>query len=208
MVISVTELTSVPKVDTAEIWSYLRETATILRRLGEETDRQFKETNRQFKETDRQFKETDKKIKEISVQLGNLGNRLGEFVEEQVLPSALTLIQARGIEVHEVYSRAKAKRSGRSAEIDLLLVNDTDVVAVEVKSTLTIAHIDQHIMRLDEFKTLFTHYSDLHLYGAVAGMVVPDDSVNHAIDQGLFVLIPSADIMRLANESSFQPKVW
>ncbi|GAB6039798.1 hypothetical protein [Endothiovibrio diazotrophicus] len=49
---------------------------------------------------------------------------MGEFVEEQVMPCALRLMQEWGIEVHETYPRARAKRDGRSAEIDRLLVGD------------------------------------------------------------------------------------
>lgn len=65
-------------------------------RLFAETDRRFQESERRFQdterllaaqsaETDRLLKarsdETDRKIRELSKNLGEIGNRLGEFVE-------------------------------------------------------------------------------------------------------------------------------
>ena len=170
-----------------------------------ENERQFQELRREMQY---QFQEVAQQVKEISVQLGNLGNRLGEFVEEQVMPGALKLIQERGIAVHEIYRRAKVKRAGREAEVDLLLVNDQDVVAVEVKSALNLKHIDQHLKRLNNFRELFRHYAEFRIYGAVAGMVVPEESISYAIEHGLFVLVPAAGIMQLVNDDLFQPHMW
>jgi len=179
----------------------------------EEVWRLFKESDKRWKEmteeTNRQFRETDKKIKEVSTAIGNLGNRLGEFVEEMVMPSALRLLQARGIEVYEMYPRAQSKRlKKRGVEIDLLLVNSNDVVAVEVKSKLAVEHIDLHLKKLEELKTFFPHYKDFNLYGAVAGMVVTQDVADYGINKGLFVFIPADDSMNLANDTDFTPKTW
>ncbi|CAK0772301.1 DUF3782 domain-containing protein [Gammaproteobacteria bacterium] len=202
-----------------DVWHYLRETAEILRTLGQETDRRFQETDRKFQETDRMFKETsaetnrkfqetDAKIKQVNVQIGNLGNRLGEFVEEMVLPSALRVLQERGIEVHAIYPRARAKRKTGGTEIDLLLINTTDAVAIEVKSALSIDHVNEHLERMDRFKMLFPHHAHLNVHGAVAGMVVPEEVAAYAVKCGLFVLVPAADTMQLFNTPEFQPKTW
>lgn len=188
----------------------------VLKEQSIETERRFQDVERVLKElsmeTDRRFKETDarmdKRMKELSTQLGNLGNRLGEFVEEQIMPSVLALIQAHGIVVYEIQRRVNAKRSGRTTEIDLLLVNDTDVVAVEVKSALNVTYVNQHINRLNNFKLVFPRYASMRVYGAVAGMVVPNDAKQCALEQGLFALIPAANIMQLANDPTFTPRVW
>ncbi len=169
----------------------------------------LEEVWRLFKETDERFKETDKRIKEVTIAIGNLGNRLGEFVEEMVMPSALRLLQARGIDVYEMYPRAQSKRlMKRGIEIDLLLVNSNDVVAVEVKSKLAVEHIDQHIKKLEDFKSYFPHYKDFNLYGAVAGMVVTQNVADYGVNKGLFVFIPTDDTMNLANDPNFIPNIW
>ena len=73
---------------------------------------------------------------------------------------------------------------------------------------MSLAHVDQHVQRLDNFKIMFPHYAQSRVYEAVAGMVVPTESVEHAIAQGLFVLVPAAEIMQLANSPEFQPRIW
>ncbi|MCA2621016.1 DUF3782 domain-containing protein, partial [Microcystis sp. M099S2] len=82
-------------------------------------------------------KETDKQINRVSQQIGELGNRLGEFVEWQVRPAVVRLFQERGIDVHEFHPGISVKRDNEGLEIDLLVVNDTDAILVEVKSKLT-----------------------------------------------------------------------
>ncbi|MFM6374363.1 MAG: DUF3782 domain-containing protein, partial [Microcystis panniformis] len=100
------------------------------------------------KETDQQIKETDKQINRVSQQIGELGNRLGEFVEWQVRPAVVRLFQERGIDVHEFHPGISVKRDNEGLEIDLLVVNDTDAILVEVKSKLTQRDVDEHLQRL------------------------------------------------------------
>ena len=206
-----------------EMYHQFKETADRLMQelfeMGRETDRKFQETDRKFQETDQQIKETDRQLKEqikeisllvkdVAKQVGNLGNRLGEFVEELVLPSALRLFQERGIDVQEIYPRARAKRKTGGTEIDLLLINTTHGVAIEVKSSLSLPHIETHVERLNRFRSLFPHHANLIIHGAVAAMVIPEEVVNVAIQHGLFVMVPAADTMQLLNGANFQPRVW
>jgi hypothetical protein len=107
-------------------------------RKFQETDRKFQETERlmkeQSQETDRKFQETDRIIKNLSKNLGALGNRLGEFVENMVAPAVVRLFQSMDIQVHEVYPGVEVNRNNEGIEIDLLVVNESILVAVECKS--------------------------------------------------------------------------
>jgi hypothetical protein len=98
------------------------------------------------KETDRQLGETRRLIKQqnqhLNDQLGKLGNRLGEFVEWQVRPAVVRLFQERGIAVHEFHDGISVQRGDEGIEIDLLVVNTTDAIVVEVKSKLTEADVN------------------------------------------------------------------
>jgi len=78
-------------------------------RMFQETDLKFKETERVMKE---RAAETDNVIKNLSKRLGDIGNRLGEFVEHMVSPAVVRLFQASGVEVHAVYPGVEAKRGG------------------------------------------------------------------------------------------------
>lgn len=208
-----------------EIWSILREAAAARKENEEsfretarqfqetdlrfqETDRQIKETGRQLKETDRQLKETDRKLKEVMTSLGRLGNKLGEFVEEMVKPAVVRLFRERGIEVHEVHRGVSAQRDEEWIEVDLLVVNDGDVVAVECKSTLGTADVDEHLERLAKLKRLLPSYRELRVIGAVAAMVMPDDVARYAYRKGLFVLAQSGENMVIRNAAGFKPATW
>ena len=187
-----------------EVWEILRKLALS----SEETERRMQETDRRMQETDLQMKETDRKLKEVTKAIGRLGNRLGEFVEEMVRPAAVRLFQQRGIAVHQVFRGAYAERDGDAMEIDLLVVNSVDVVLVEVKSELKADDVKEHISRLERFKKLFPQYAGFRVMGAVAGMVVAEETARFAYRQGLFVLAQSGDTVTIRNDADFQPVVW
>ena len=145
-----------------EVWALFREIA----------DAQ-KETDRKFQETDRKFQETDRQLKQVGRRIGELGNRLGEFVEGLVKPAVVRLFQARGIVVHEVHPDVSVDRHNEGIQIDLLVVNDSEAVLVEVKSKLAQSDVDEHLERLAKFKRMLPRYADVRAMGAVAAMVVP-----------------------------------
>ncbi|MBF0136328.1 MAG: DUF3782 domain-containing protein [Magnetococcales bacterium] len=177
----------------------LQETRRILRENSAETERQMKESSA----------ETDRKIKEVSIQIGRLGGRWGEFVEGLVAPACETMFMERGIPVHKVHPRTKASLPGnRHMEIDLLVINDTAIVAVEVKSELKVEDVRHHTDRLVEFKEFYPEYANRRIMGAVAGIVIGQGVEQFAMKQGLFVIVQSGDSVRLANDAAFQPRIW
>ncbi len=176
--------------------------------LFRETDRKLQELVEAQKDTDRKFQDTDRKIKAVTTAIGDLGNRLGEFVEGMVRPAVVRLFRERGIAVHEVHTEVEVTRNDEGLEIDLLVVNETEAVLVEVKSKLTQADVDDHLERLGKFKRLMPRYAAVRALGAVAAMVVPHEVGRHAYRQGLFVLAQSGDTVLILNDAKFQPKVW
>ncbi|MBD2424598.1 DUF3782 domain-containing protein [Phormidium sp. FACHB-1136] len=187
----------------------LRETDEILKQRFQETEQRFQETDQMLKQ---RFQETERLMRrqnqQFNEQLGKLGNRLGEFVEWQVRPVVVRLFQERGIAVHEFYPGASAQRDGEGIEIDLLVVNSTEAILVEVKSKLTQTDVDEHLERLSKFKRLMPRYGDVRAMGAVAAMVVPDDVARYAYRQGLFVMAQSGDSVVILNDATFQPRRW
>jgi hypothetical protein len=198
-----------------DVWRLLGELAEAQKeteRLFQETERRFQETERRFQETERRFQETDQLLKrqnqQLNEQIGKLGNRLGEFVEWQVRPAVVRLFQDRGIDVHEFHDGVSVQRGEDGIEIDLLVVNTTDAVLVEVKSKLSQADVDEHLERLGKFKQMMPRYADVRAMGAVAAMVVPKDVGRYAYRQGLFVLAQSGDGVVILNDDQFQPQHW
>jgi hypothetical protein len=187
-----------------EIWAILREVAESQK----ETDRKFQETDRQIQDTNRQLKETDLKIKEVSSNIGKLGNRLGDFIEDALRPAVVRLFRERGIDVHEVHQNICSNRGNEGIEIDLLVVNDTEIVAVECKSNLSVDDVNDHLERLAKLKRLLPSYADKHVLGAVASMVIADNVAQYAYRKGLFLIGQNGEHLEIRNSADFVAKVW
>jgi hypothetical protein len=164
-----------------------------------------KETERIIKEMQR---ETAREIKAVNTSVGRLTNRLGEFVEEAVRPSAVKLFRERGIDIHEVQQNVSANRDGEGLEIDLLVVNNKDVVVIECKSNLSIDDVNEHLERLEKVKRLLPDHKDKRISGAVAGMVIPANVAVYAIRKGLYVIGQNGEHLELRNDVSFAAKIW
>jgi hypothetical protein len=194
--------------DIREILKELAQSQQELSQSQQELSQAQKELSQAQKETDKQIKETDKQINRVSKQIGELGNRLGEFVEWQVRPAVVRLFQERGIDVHEFHPGISVKRDNEGLEIDLLVVNDTDAILVEVKSKLTQRDVDEHLQRLAKFKRLMPRFRDVKALGAVAAMIVPNEVASYGCRQGLFVLVQSGENVIILNDAEFTPQVW
>ncbi len=68
----------------------------------------------------------------------------------------------------------------------------------EVKSTLTVDDVREHVQRVGQFKQFFPQYRDKIVMGAVAGIVSEEGVEVFAREEGLFVLVQSGETMRLA----------
>jgi len=188
--------------------------------LFKETSLQFKETDRKIKEmseeTDRKIKEmsekTDRKIEKVSDDIGRLGNRLGEYIEEMVRPTAVKLFKDRGVDVHEVHQNIESQRFNNGVnegiEVDLLVVNNADVIAIECKSNFSIDDVNEHLTRLEKIKRLLPAYADKKVMGAISGMILPDNVARYAYKKGLFVITQSGEHLVIRNDLKFKAKIW
>lgn len=199
-----------------------RETDERLDQRFRETDERFRETderlNQHFRETDdrlnQHFRETDKRISkhfsETSTQLrkleGLFTTQWGRLLEALVKPGALKLFQSRGLAVHRIHERSEARLNGDTKEIDLILTNDTELVAIEVKTTLTVTDISEFLQDLADFTTYFPVYRNFRIYGAVAAINIAENADRYAYKQGLFVLtLTGDDLVEIRNDTRFRP---
>jgi hypothetical protein len=136
------------------------------------------ESERRSAEAERSMAELKRTVERTSKAVDSLTTRWGRFVEELVEPAVLRLFQEKGIDIKEVYPRARVKRQGIAMEIDILGVDDTDLVVVECKSRLSQDDVDEFIEKLTRFKIAFPHYQNYRAYGAVAGI-----EINEGIDR-------------------------
>lgn len=162
-----------------------------------------KETDRLMKETDRKMQETDRKINKL---FGQSGYDIGRMLEAMVEPGCLKLFRDRGIEVATTMRRVESHVPGREMEIDILLVNGNELVAVEVKSTMNGGDVTKWIKRLEHLRQAFPQYRNHQVYGAVAALEFGGRSDRFAHKKGLFVLRWAEDLMVIANPGDFKAK--
>jgi hypothetical protein len=226
-------------ISTGEFWAELqkmnRETERILQETAlqvKETDRQMKETDRQMKETDRQMKETalqmketDRKIKETDRivketarqmketdrKISRMGNRIGELIEHIITPNIVEKFNKKGFVFGRIGPNVcyKGKDNRTITEVDILLENGDIALAVEVKSKLTIADVQEHVERMEKLRRYADNHGDKRrLMGAVAGAVIPDGVKPFAFKNGFYVIEQTGDTVTINAPKNFIPREW
>ncbi len=173
-----------------------------------EADARKAEADRTMEELKRGIAKLEKTVERTSKAVDSLTTRWGRFVEELVEPAVIKLFQTKGIDVKEVYPRARSKRYATPMEIDILAVDETKLVLVECKSRLSKDDVDEFLEKLPQFKLAFPHYKNYQVYGAVAGIEINEGIDRYAYRKGLFVIKPSGDTVAIINDESFKPSSW
>ncbi len=175
---------------------------------NKEIEKGFQEIWKLFKETDKEIKETSKEVKETSRAVRDLTGKWGKFVEGLIVPAVERLFNEWGIEVDKVYQRARSRLNGSEMEIDILAVNGDYAILIEANSTLKIEDVNNHIKRLENFKSFFPEYKDRKIMGAVGGISIEEESDKYAYRQGMFVITESGETVKILNDKKFKPKEW
>jgi len=161
------------------------------------------------KEADERNREADERFEK---KLGQLGGTWGKFVAEMVKPKIIELFREKGIQIRTSLQNAEGYIGDeRYYEIDLLLINSEFAVVVEIKSSLSVEDVNEHLERLEKIKKVQperVNLSGITIYGAVAGMIVESDADRYAYKKGLFVLRQKGNIVEIVNDTNFKPREW
>ena len=186
-------------------WQEIR---AILHELSEsqrETDRRMQETDRQTQETRRQMRETDRQLRKTEALFNS---QWGKLIEALVKGDLIALLNRRGIEVHHTSTNLERNFGGRTWEIDILAVNSSEVVAVEVKTTLKVRDVDHFLNTLRNLTELMPEYAGHVAYGAVAYLKADESSEKYAEGQGLFVIRATGSSASITNREDFRPRTF
>jgi prefoldin subunit 5 len=209
-----------------KVWAIIVKSEEKLDRLFRETDRKIAEAAEQAaKQAAEQSKETDRKLAEAAEQLrhleqtvervsgnvGGLNRSMGELIE--------TLIAARLWEKFPQYDLKRAyqrlpiydEKSVVRTDIDILLVDTTTCMAIEVKRELD--HMDDvssHLKRMQLIRQYPPEQvNGKQLLGAMAGGLVDPDVKDYAYRSGFYVLELSGESVHLVTPpEGFVPKKW
>ena len=178
-----------------------------LKNLVAENSRQIAEIWALFRETDKQLKENAIQLKQTDKKIDRLTGKWGTFIESFLAPGIPKAFQDIGIDIHCTMQRLKKTEM----EVDILGLNDSCLVVVEVKSTLDNEDVDHFLKQLPKFRTVFPEFfrgKDRVVYGAVAGIEVHEQADRLAYQKGLFVLVQKGDTVTIANDEKFKAKTW
>ena len=203
-----------------EIWSILKETQENLKEVSvshKEAKQEMKELRASQKETARQIKETDQQIQKTDRQIQKIGGRFnqhwGALVESLVEGNLVRIFQDQGIDIMQTHTRSQAEwrqPEGRieKREFDIIVANGTEVVTVEVKTTLTPKDVNSFLETLKDFKNYFPRYKSETIYGAVAYLNSENKASLLAEEEGLFLIRATGDSASLVNKKDFKPKAF
>lgn len=175
-----------------ERWKRDEEWFAEMRRSQAETDRMQKETDRIIKETAQQMKETDKKIKELSTRFSST---TGRIIEGLMSSSAIKIYEEAGIKIDSLCKNFKRKNKSLNLEMemDVVLLNDTQVVVEEVKASCDKKDVEKFFHNMEKFKLLYNEYADKEVFGAIAAVNYEDGADQYAHELGLFVVRVASD---------------
>jgi len=191
-----------------DIYALFQASQEDLKRSREEYDRRSADADRRSAETDRVMQKLERSVAETTRAVNALTTRWGRFVEELVEPAAVALFQSRGIAIRETHQRIKNSDKDLGMEIDILVVNGSEVVIIECKSRLSRDDVNDLLDKLPRFKQSFPRYSDCQVYGAVAGIEIDEGVDRYAYQRGLFVIKPSGDTVEISNDLRFRAVAW
>ena len=210
----------------AEIWKLFRETDRTIKNMSKETDRRMQETDRRMQETDRRMQETDRRMQETDRRMQETDRQMketdhrikklndlftgqwGKLMESLVEGDLVKLLKERQIKVEATLTSLKGEYDGEYAEFDIVAVNGEEIVVVEVKTTLTISHINDFTKKLKKFTKWRPEYSGKKVYGAMAYLKANQNSNKYAEKQKLFVIRATGSSACITNSKNFKPKIF
>ena len=188
--------------------------AEAIQKLGERLDAMaVREEQRQI-ESDKRDQERKAELVEALRDSRRRINKLdelftsqwGKLVEALVDGKVVELLNGRGIKVEQTSQRCEGVYEGKIQEIDILGINGTEIVAVEVKTTLRPEDIGIFENKLKVLKLWMRQYADKKIYGGVAYVRADAGSAKLAAKRGLFVIRAVGESARIINSPNFKPR--
>jgi len=178
-----------------EAWAAIREIQQVQ-----------KETQKAQKETQKARDEAWAAIRETQKNIGGLNNSLGSIVERLLIPGLPKKFKKFGYNFNRIASYCYA--DGVYAQIDGMLENGEQAIAVEVKTTLRQSDIDDHLVRMEKIQKYANEHGDKRQFmGAMAAFNTDENTRNYALKQGLFVIEPSGEDVKVTKPEG-EVRVW
>jgi len=201
-----------------ELYGGMRNNFELQNRSNLETDRKIAETNKGLDklkelygdmrnnfelqnksslETDRKIAETNKGLDKLKELYGGMSNNLGLSIEEEFFRSFEKNMRLGDIEFHSILRNSYVRVHGITDEFDLVLINSDLVLIVEVKLKYHPNDVKKVLKKISNFKKIYPQYKDYNINGAIAGKILPQQTIEEAKKYNLFVVAQEGADIRL-----------
>ena len=201
----------------AEIRAELQEASRLLKehiadskaRSKEREEENERQRNKDRAAQEKRSRKIDKQLEELGNQIGGAHNRWGKIVEELLAGDLSAIVRTHlNAETHHLSTRVRD--DSRSWEIDVLVTNGDIAVPAEVKTTLSIDHIDKFVSRiLTRFTALLPQHQGKRIYGVIAFVKTDGNEsevIAHALKQGLIIVKAMHGTNKVLNDKQFKPR--
>jgi len=191
-------------------WDDIEVNFARIQKTQDEAWAAIRETQQAHKETEQALKKSnlriEKAIKETQKNVGGLSNSLGSIVERILTPGLPKKFKKFGYSFGRIASYSYT--SGVYAQIDGMLENGTQAIAVEVKTKLRETDIDDHLVRMEKIRKHANEHGDKRQFmGAMATFITDEVAKNYALNKGLFIIEPSGEDVKVT-KPAVEPRVW
>jgi len=170
-------------------------------------------SERQRQAQDRKMERARRSIREV---IGFTAPFINDMLDEGIIEQFQALGYGVTYPVRMGHSLGTEK-IGIIGEFNLTLVDADAVILIKVEETLETSDVSSHIEEITEYCRHLANnrraglLPETRLYGAVAGVVITDDAIKFAHDNGLYVIVkPDEDelVEILETPEGFQARQW
>ena len=141
----------------------------------------------------------------LNKEMGRLSRRLGDIVEDLVLPNVDSAINdAFGDKINDLQAN-RLKREGKDEmEIDVIAISGRKLYLIETKSTLRWEYIKkfEKIISSGKFFRFFPEYKDYEIIQIMASLKINHDMLKYLLNMGIYPMITVGGFMKIIKEVS------
>jgi hypothetical protein len=138
--------------------------------------------------------QTTIKLNKLAELYGGVSENQGAVAEEFFYNSLNANPVIGGVKYDRVTPHLIVGAKGKQTEFDLVLVNGNSVALIEVKNRARLTSLDQLEKQLKLYRAAFPEHASYKLYGGIAGLSVPEETIEEAHKRGMFVLKQKGDV--------------
>jgi hypothetical protein len=148
---------------------------------------------------EKQNAKTNASIEKVNILLDGIGNNQGLAAEEEFFNSFVKSMHLGDIEFHSIERNTLKRANGIQDEFDIVMTNSDLIMIAEVKFKFHPKDVKTVLKKVSNFKKLYPQYHQYKIYGAVAGKILPQETIEKAKMYNLFVVAQEGNNLRLLN---------